>query len=138
MFSITHINKSIVTTPPIRINDTIEGDSSPDNRLQRGFGAVWNDFRINFSVVFEDAENNGFTGSPSALFSFNPPGTEKAFIDFDFSRKRRLRFAKFSDAFTDRSKIMIDRIAVKSNKLSNLRGIQIHGKIAYNLPEFVL
>jgi len=37
MFSIPHINKPIVTTPPIRVDDTIESDPAPDDCLEHDF-----------------------------------------------------------------------------------------------------
>ena len=46
MFSISDIDKSIVVTPSVGVDDAFHGDSNSDNGLQSGFGAIRNNFSI--------------------------------------------------------------------------------------------
>ena len=66
-----------------------------------------NDFRVNLAVALEILRAVVLPGR-SGPFSFNPLGSKKTFIDFYFSRKRRLGFIKFGDAFPNYMKITID------------------------------
>jgi hypothetical protein len=97
---------------PIQINGSIEGYNTTYDTLQSLFGVVGTISIKHFSVTFDDSEDNGFIRSTSASFPLNPPGAEKTFIDYDFSRKWRSCFKKISDAFSNRSKIIIDQIPV--------------------------
>lgn len=85
MFSITYINKPVKTTI-VRVDDTIESDPAAHDALQCGIGAIWNDFRKNLPMPFENAEGDGFTRNTPASF-FNQRGSEDTFIDFDSPKK---------------------------------------------------
>jgi hypothetical protein len=44
MFLVSEINESIIASPTVRMNNTLEVHATPDNRLQCGSLAVGNDF----------------------------------------------------------------------------------------------
>ena len=108
MLSIPNIHESIVATPTIGVDHAFQRDTAPDDGLQRGFGAIRHNFCVDFSVALENTKDDCFARSAPASFSFNPPGSKKTFIDFNFSGKRRLCFAKFSDAFSYSTQIAVD------------------------------
>ena len=83
MFAITYINQAIVATPAVRVDDALQLDSAPDHRLERGFRAIWNDFRVNVTVPLKDAEDYGFAKSTPASFAFDATGAKERFVDFN-------------------------------------------------------
>jgi uncharacterized membrane protein len=44
-----NIHQTIIATPAIRMNYAADIDMTARNALQRGFGAVWHNFRIHFT-----------------------------------------------------------------------------------------
>ncbi len=82
---IPQIDKSVIPSPPIRVNDTFNANSSPDNSLESRPGAIRDDFRIDFTVAFEQAENNGLSSCATSSDSANTSCAEVTFIDFDFT-----------------------------------------------------
>jgi len=89
VLAIADINKAIVATPAVRINDAIGFYFAPDNGLQCSFRAIRNDLRVDFAVTFEDAEDDCFTICTTSSFPFNTASTQKRFVYFNLSRKRR-------------------------------------------------
>ena len=55
-----NIHQTIITTPAIRMNHRVHIHMPSDNSLQRGFGAVWHDFRIYLAHKLQYAKYNGF------------------------------------------------------------------------------
>jgi len=45
MLAITDIDQAVIAAPAVRVDDAFQFDSAPYHRLQRGFGAIWNDLR---------------------------------------------------------------------------------------------
>ena len=54
VFFISHINQAVVTTPPVRVNNTIKTYSSSNNPLQRSFRAVWNYLSVYLPIASEN------------------------------------------------------------------------------------
>ena len=102
MFSISDIDESIVTTPSVILDDAFHGDTTSDDSLQRSFGAVRDNFSIDFAIAFKNAKDDGFARSTLASFSFKYTA-KKNLVSFNFSRKRRLGFTKFCDALSNRT-----------------------------------
>ena len=71
MLAIADINQAIIAAPAIGVNDTIEGDATPNNGLQRGFSAVRHDFGIDLAVAFDKAEHGGFAGGAPSAFALD-------------------------------------------------------------------
>src|ERR1700678_969227 len=57
------IDQAVIARPAIGANDAGWIDAAPDNRSQRGLGAVLNDFRIDLASSFEDAEDRLLKGT---------------------------------------------------------------------------
>ena len=79
------IDQAVIAGPTIGADDAGGIDPTPDNRSQRGLGAVLNDFCIDLAPSFENAEDR-LLESASAAQAWQraasyPAGTEVAFID---------------------------------------------------------
>ena len=87
MLFVPKINEAVIAPPTVTMDDTFRSYASSDNRLQCGSTAIWDDFSVNFTVPFKDAENYGFATCASASAALDPASTEVAFIDLNFSSK---------------------------------------------------
>ena len=137
MLAVADIDQAVVTPPAIGIDNAIQGDTSSDNALERGFTAVGDDFSVDITVAFEDAKDRRLAESTTASFAFDASGAEVRFIDFDLASERRLALTILRNALTDASKISGDGVAVKARQRSDLSGVQIQRKQSDNLPELV-
>ena len=118
--------------------DTFKVNPTPDNSLESGLGTIRNDFRIDFVVTLEQAENNGFSTSTTASDSSNTSCSEITFIDFDFTFYRRFRLTVTGNSFPKGRHITFNGITVDSRQLCDLGSCQIDGKKLHKLPNFSL
>jgi len=118
--NIPDIDQSILPAPPVRIDHAVQGDLPANNRLQRGFSAVRNEFRVDLLIPLEDPKDNGFPIRPAAPFSFDPSSPKVGFIDFHFSAERRLGFREFRNACSNNPHIPTHGIANQSGQESYL------------------
>jgi len=102
MFTISNINQTIIATPPIRVDDTLQTDLAPYNRWQRGFRAIRYDLGIDLTVALEKTKDNCLAERSAASFSSNPSGTKERFVNFNLTGKGRLCFTVLSNALSDR------------------------------------
>ena len=87
MFLVTNIYQPGISAPSIRMNDAFH-TNFPSNNCSKCFAfAVWNDLSVDLSVTLKNTKHNGFSSSSTTSDTFNSPGTEIAFINFDFSSK---------------------------------------------------
>ena len=120
VFFITNVNQAIVTSPTVRMNNTVQTYLSAYDLLQSGFRAIRNYFCIHFPISFKDSKYNSLSIGSSTSFAFDTLCSKEGFINFYFSRKRRFLFTVFSDSFSDCFKISINRITVQSGNLCYL------------------
>ena len=120
MSTIPDIDQPIVPAPPVRIDHAVQGDLSSNNRLQRGFSAVRDEFRVDLPIPLEDPKDNVFTIHPAATFSFDPSSPKVGFIDFHLFAERRLGFTEFRNACSNDPHIPIHRIAIQAGQESYL------------------
>ena len=125
VFFIAKVNKAIVPSPAIRMNDAFETYTTSNNRLQRGSPAIRNNFGEDFPVALKDTKNNCFAESSPATVSLYASGAKVAFINFNLSRKRRFPLAIFGNSLPNFSKVSVSSIAIQLGDFCNLRGIQI-------------
>ena len=125
VFFIPKVNEAIVPSPAIRMDDAFEIYTTSNNRLQRGSPAIGNNFGEDLSVAFKDTKNNCFAESAAATFPLNASGAKVAFINFNFSRKRRFPLTIFGNSFPNFSEVSVNSISIQVGDLCNLRGIQI-------------
>lgn len=121
MLAITHINQSTISTPTIRIDNTVQADFTQYNILQGLLLTIRNDFRINPALTFKYTEYRLFQGS-SAAFKFAmkttlPLSAKIAFIDFYASIELFLNFTLMTIDFLTKDVIpMIDSVAIKTSQ----------------------
>src|SRR5688572_32213544 len=101
MLRITDINQSVIATPHIRMNNRFDADSPANNGLQRLSSAIRNNFGINFTVTFENTEDDCFAGCSATTLATNVACPKIGFVNFDLARKRRLTLTILSKAQTN-------------------------------------
>ena len=120
MLPIAHVDQTVIATPPIRIDYTVQGDLAANNRLQRGFSAVGNKFRVDLSVALENAKDDGFPIRPAASLPFNTARPKVGLINFDLASERRLSFTEFGNPLAKSPYISVDRIAIQPSQKGHL------------------
>ena len=58
------VDQAVIATPTIGMDDGARVDLAPDHCLQRGFGAIGDDFGVDLALAFQDTEDDGLAGSP--------------------------------------------------------------------------
>ena len=66
MFLIAQIHKAIIPAPAIRMDDAFKLNPTPDNALERTFGAIRDYFSVNTAIALEESKYNSFATSASA------------------------------------------------------------------------
>ena len=138
MLLIPQINQTVVPTPPVGVDDALQGDASPDYTLESRLRAIRDDLGVDAIMAFEQAENNGLAASAPSSQAFDAAGAEVTFIDFHLAFDRGLRFAKPGDSFSECGEIPIDGVAVEVKDLGRLAGVQIECEHPDDLPDFGL
>lgn len=128
MFTVSKVNKAVVSAPSVRVNNAFKLYPSSNNSLKGSLGTIRHDFRIDTTLPFEQAENNGFPLSASSPDAPDKPCSKIAFIDFNFFCYRRFHFTMMGDSLSDGGDITVYGIPVESCYFSNLQGRQIDGK----------
>ncbi|MCA9497645.1 MAG: hypothetical protein KC588_00480 [Nitrospira sp.] len=57
----SHIASTVIASPPIRIDHTIPCHLPSNNRLQRGFSTIRDQFRIDLSIALENPKDARLT-----------------------------------------------------------------------------
>lgn len=135
---IADIDQAVITAPAVGIDDAFRGHLSPYNRLQRGFGAIRDDFCIDFPVTFENAKDDSFAVRAAPSLAFDSACSEERFINFNLAGEGRYSFAKTSHLYPDSLQIFVDCVPTQASDFCYLGGLQINGKIPHNLPELVV
>jgi hypothetical protein len=125
---VSEANKPVVASPIVRMDHTLKVDSTSENRLQRGSAAIRNYLGKDTSIKPEDTDHNSIIESTMTSFLLNTTNAEKAFVNFNFSRKKRLALTELGNSFSDACKLPVNSIPVESGNFSNLRSVQIDGK----------
>ena len=138
MLVIAYIDETIVAFETIGVDHAVTGHFASDNRLQRGFGAVWNDLGIDSTMPFNETKYDRFSIRTSATFTFDSTCPEEGFVHFDLAGHGGFEFAMLGNARANRFEIAVHGVPVKTTELCDLGGIQISCKIANQLPKFGL
>lgn len=89
MLFVSHINKVVVSTPVVRVDDTVRIDF-PADYCPEGFpGTVGYDLGIDFATALEDDKDRCFTRCTPSTFSFYASGSEIGFVNLNLSGERR-------------------------------------------------
>ena len=132
----TDIDQAIIATPAVGMDDRTQVDFAPDHRLERGFGAIGDDFGVDLALAFEDTEDDGFAGSAAPAFAPDPVRAKVRFIDFDSTGQRRIGLTSEHDSPPGLKEDVVDGADRHPGQFSGVRSGKIEGKIADNLPEF--
>ena len=140
---VAHVHQTIVAGPAIRADDARRINPAPDHRSQSGLGAIRDDFGVNFSLAFKDAEDRLFECSPAPQAwqrtASHAAGAEVAFIDFDHAAKLpTLIHSLPSDEQSETLVEEVDGVAVKFQKCRRLGGSQVQGKAFHHFSNLVL
>jgi hypothetical protein len=94
IFLIAQINQAIIPSPSIRMNDTFQLYTPPDDGLKRlssttggGSLAIGDDFSINPPIPSENSKDYRLPPCPPPSSAFNTTSAKITFINFNFSRK---------------------------------------------------
>lgn len=132
------VNQTVITTPSIGIDYAIRINASPNDGLQCFSGTVRDNLCVYMPSTLQDTKNWRFSVGSAPALSFDTPGSEIGFIDFDLSPERGESFAIFTNATSDQLQIAIDGISVQPGQLSDFLGVQIEGKVPYEFSKFGL
>ncbi len=137
MLGISGINQAVVTAPTVRVDDGVECDATAHNGLQSALFAVRHDLRVNASVSFEDAEDDGLATCPATALAAHTARAEVRLIHFDLAGgEGRSTLAFFRDAFSDFEKDRGDSLTCQAGKSGRLTGRQIERETAHELTHF--
>ncbi len=104
-----NINQTVITTPPIGMDDAVGVDFASNNGLQRGFGSIGHDFCVNAVTSLEQTEHNGFAACAAPSFASNSLGAKVGLIGLKIVLKWRLSAAVLRHAQTN---ALIDGVGV--------------------------
>ena len=138
-----HVHQAVVARPAIRADDALGSDAATDHGPQSGLGAVRDDFGVNFSLAFKDAEDGLLEGSPASQpwqrAASHAVGTEVAFIDFDYAAKlSTLIHSLPGDEQAEALVKGVDGLAVDLQKCGRLGGGQVQRKALYGFSDFIV
>ena len=88
MFPVSQIDQPVVSSPPVRVNDGLKVNTSPDDALESITTTVRYYLSVDFALPLEYAKDDCFAVSASSTLAFNTTGTEVTLVDFHFSRER--------------------------------------------------
>ena len=114
MFFISHINKTIIASPGIRMNHTIRVHFASNDALKRLFSAIRNDFSIYFTTSLKDTKYRCFPACTTPSFPFNAFGSKVRFINFNISGKGRVLITKNYDTFSKKLNMPVYCVSVES------------------------
>jgi hypothetical protein len=138
MLRVAQVDKAIVRTPPIAVDDTIQADFASYDALERVSRHIWHNLGVDFSIALVDAEHDRFSTRTSSANAFGPPSSEVRLVDFDVSGERRLVLAVIGDSSADGHEMGVDCVAAQAGQFGDLGGVQIQAKKLENLSEFSL
>jgi hypothetical protein len=87
MLFVPQIHKTIITAPLIRVNNTVRGYFTPNNGLERGLSAIWDNLSVDFTAPLKDTKNRGFSAGSATTFALDAFATKIGFINFNFTVK---------------------------------------------------
>ena len=87
MLFVTQVNKAVVATPVIGMDNAVRTHTASDNCLKGLASTVRNNFRVDFTMALENAKYNRFTTRPAASSAFEAAGTEIGLVNLNFARK---------------------------------------------------
>jgi len=138
VFSIADIDQAMVPPPAIAMDDTLGGDTTPNDLLQRRLTRIGYNLRIDPAVAFEDTEDDGLaTGSATTLAS-HTPGPKVGFVDFNLAGERTVALTFLSEPPANLEKDRVNGTNTDAGQFGGIRGRQVQGHTPYKTPESLL
>jgi len=125
------VHQPIVAAPAVCVDDAVDVSFAPDNGLQRGFGCVGDDFRVDAIAAFEQTEDDGLAIGSTPAFATYPSSTEVGLVGFQFSGQRRTLKAPLVHAASDTQVDVVDRTHRYARQRSAFSGGQIQRKVTF-------
>lgn len=138
VLGIADIDESMVATPAVRVNHTLQTHLAANHLLQRLFPGIRDNFREDPTVAFEDSEDDCFATCSATTFTTHPLGAEVRLIDFDLSQVRGLPLTLLKDSLANLQVDVVDSSHGQADESRGIGGRQIHGEAPDELPEFGL
>jgi len=85
MLFVPHVHQTIIASPAVRVDDAVQGCLAPDRSLSLLFEGIWGDLGVDFSLPFQDPEDNRFTACSTTLLPTDTARTKTGFIDLNLS-----------------------------------------------------
>ena len=85
VFVKAHINQAIVATPTICMDDAGNVGFASNDGLQRAFGGIWHDLRVDAVAPLEQTEYNCFSTCSAPTQSAYAAGAKIRFIRFELA-----------------------------------------------------
>jgi hypothetical protein len=138
MLRVAQVDKAIVRSPAVSVEDTIQADIANYGALERVSRHIWHNHGVDFSIALVDAVHNRFSTRTSSANAFVAPRSEIRLVDFDVSRKWALILAVIGHSRADGDYVGVDCVAAHAGQYGDLGGVQIQTKELENLSEFSL
>ena len=103
VFRIPHIDKTVILSPAVRVDNTLQAHLTPYNMLQRAFFGNRNNFRVDSPITFKDTKDNGFTAG-----STTPFWSKIGFINLNRPTKLYMFFRLMSQTNTNLYEDIVD------------------------------
>jgi len=135
MFVKTDIHQSVVAAPTVGVDDAADVGFASDDGLQRGFGGIGDNFRVDAIAAFEQTEDDGLAIRATPTFAAYPSGTEVGFVGFKLAGQRRALKTPLVHAASDAQINVVDRTHRYTRERGAFSGGQIQRKVANNLTK---
>ena len=112
MFFIPQVDKAVIPSPPIRMDDCHKVNAAAYNCLERASRTIGNNFCVNKTVSFEDTKNDSFSIWAAASLSLNSTSAEVTFINLNLTRKWGLLLTIISNSLSNCFEITVNSIAI--------------------------
>ena len=135
VFFVADIDKAVIASPTIAVNDALKGNMASDNSLQCGFATVGYDLCENLPVSFENPKDDRFSTRPAPSLSSNSVRAKVGLVAFNFPLERRLSLAFLGHPLPDSKEDVIDGSHTHPYQKSSVSRSEIERKVPGEAPE---
>src|SRR5215203_4105180 len=135
VLGVADIHESVVADVGVGVQRARQLDTSLDDVLQGLTPHVRHHLRIDLAVPLQQAEDDDLLAGTPAMSAWNAPRTEVALIELDLAGKRGLCLAGLGEPDADPTVESVRGIAMHARQLGCLRGREIQGEAAQEIPK---
>ena len=132
------VDEPVVTCPAIGVEHRAEACSATNHSLQRGFGGVRHDRRVDLVAALEEAEDDGLAACAASALAAHALWPEVGFVGLKHTFQRRLALALGSDFSAHAQIDRVHRTYGKTNDASRLSRRQIEREAPHQVPKLLL